>query len=220
MAKVYKMMDPLEPSTSTHCEQTDWSMCVLCQENTSEVLHCPAESKHNTQGAGYKTIANLLEGFSKAGCSPRTTNLSRLDDGESIEETFRKHKAKWHNSCRLQYNKTKLQCAEKRKRSIDAEDYYSNKFTRQSLAEKCTSVETCFFCDKPEGSLCKASTFGVDFKVRQCALKLQDKQLLAKLSTGDLIAQNAQYHLQCLVHRALYNRAKEAKHLKSLMYMQ
>ena len=206
MAKVYKMMDPLEPSTSTHCEQTDWNMCVLCQENTSEVLHCPAESKRNTQGAGYKTIANLPEGFSKAGCLPRTINLSRLDDGESIEETFQKHKAKWHDSCRLQYNKTKLQRAEKRKRSIDAEDCYSNKFTCQNLGEKCTSVETCFFSDKPEGSLCKASTFGVD---RQYALKLQDNQLLAKLSTGDLIAQDVQYHLQCLV--ALYNRTREAK---------
>ena len=40
-------------------------------------------------------------------------------------------------------------------------------------------------------------------------LKLQDRQLLAKLSAGDLIAQDAQYHLQCLV--ALYNRAREVK---------
>ena len=75
-----------------------------------------------------------------------------------------------------------------------------------------SSVETCFFCDKPEssgGSLCKVSTFGFDSKVRQCVLKLQDRQLLAKLSAGDLIAQDAQYHLQCLV--ALYNRAREVK---------
>ena len=72
--------------------------------------------------------------------------------------------------------------------------------------KKSTSVETYFFC---EGFLCKALTFGIDSKVRQCALKLQDKQLLAKLSTGDLIAQDSQYHLQCLV--ALCNRAREAK---------
>ena len=39
-------------------------------------------------------------------------------------------------------------------------------------------------------------------------MKLQDKQLLAKLSAGDLIAQDAQYHVQCLV---LYNRARETK---------
>ena len=48
MDKIYKMMDPTQPSTSKHGEQTDWSMCVLCQENTSKVLRCPAESKCNT----------------------------------------------------------------------------------------------------------------------------------------------------------------------------
>ena len=65
-------------------------------------------------------------------------------------------------------------------------------------------------CGKPATtgkSLCKASTFGMDVRVRQCAVKLQDKQLLAKLSAGDLIAQDALYHLPCLV--SLYNRARE-----------
>ena len=38
-------------------------------------------------------------------------------------------------------------------------------------------------------------------------MKLQDKELLAKLSAGDLIAQDAQHHLPCLV--SLYNRARE-----------
>ena len=156
------MMDPTQPSTSKHGEQTDWSMCVLCQENTSEVLRCPAESKRNTQGAGYKTIADLLEGFNAAGCLPRTINLSRFNDGEGIEATLRKHKAKWHDSCRLQFNKTKLQRAEKRSRSTEDTGYsHSCRFTRQSLKEVSSSVETCFFCDKPEssgGSLCKVPT--------------------------------------------------------------
>jgi len=40
-------------------------------------------------------------------------------------------------------------------------------------------------------------------------MKLQDKKLLAKLSAGDLIAQDALYHLPCLV--SLYNRARETK---------
>ena len=55
----------------------------------------------------------------------------------------------------------------------------------------------------------KASTFEIDANVRQCALKLEDKPLLAKLSAGDLIAQDAQYHPQCLV--SLYNKARETK---------
>ena len=53
------------------------------------------------------------------------------------------------------------------------------------------------------------STFELDFRVRQCALKLQDKPLLAKLSAGDLIAQEAKYHTQCLA--SLYNKARDTK---------
>ena len=93
MAKIYKIVaGPLQPSTPAHHEQTDWSKCILCQENTPESLHCQDESKRNTQGAGYKTIAGLLEGFSSASCLPRTITLSRLDDDEGVEATLRKHR--------------------------------------------------------------------------------------------------------------------------------
>lgn len=49
------------------------------------------------------------------------------------------------------------------------------------------------------------TTFEVDIRVRRCAHTLQDSKLLAKLSSGDLIAVEARYHARCLV--ALYNRA-------------
>ncbi|KAG0715880.1 hypothetical protein GWK47_010917 [Chionoecetes opilio] len=217
MAKAYKVVDPLQPGTSTQGLETDWSKCVLCQEDTSEMLHCPAESTRATQGAGYKTIAELLVGFDRIGCLPTSINLSRLDDGNGIEETLQRHKAKWHDSCRLLYNRTKLQCTEKRKKppedAADDSADSSKKFTRKSAGKKSASAETCFFCDKPapegESLTRKASTFGLDINVRKAAMKLQDKSLLAKLSAGDLIAQEARYHLPCLL--SLYNRARETK---------
>ena len=43
-------------------------------------------------------------------------------------------------------------------------------------------------------------------RVPHCALQLQDKPLLAKLSAGDMAAQDAEYHVKCLV--SLYNRAR------------
>ena len=69
----------------------------------------------------------------------------------------------------------------------------------------------CFLCDNQAGSvpLHKASTFELDKHVRKCALKLEDKPLLAKLSAGDLITQEAKYHTQCFV--SLYNKARDAK---------
>ena len=42
--------------------------------------------------------------------------------------------------------------------------------------------------------------------MRKCARDLQDENLLAKLSAGDLIAQEAKYHAKCLSN--LYNRAR------------
>ena len=39
--------------------------------------------------------------------------------------------------------------------------------------------------------------------------KIFDKQLLAKVSSGDLVASEAKYHAKCLV--ALYNAAARAK---------
>ena len=58
-------------------------------------------------------------------------------------------------------------------------------------------------------TLSKVATLELDIKVRQSAIKLQDEQLLAKLSSGDLIAQDAQYHVQCLA--SLYNRARDSE---------
>ena len=149
---------------------------------------------------------------------PRTINLSRLDEGEGIEASFQHHKAKWHDTCSLKFNKTKLQRAEKRKAS--PKDSLSSdvrkKFTRRSKEEVPPAVHRCFFCDGDADageSLHKASTLELDARVRKCALELQDKLLLAKLSLGDIVAQDAEYHIKCLV--ALYNRARASKSCSS-----
>ena len=216
MAKVYKIMDGRVTSSEKVKEniQTDWNKCILCQEDTTEILRCPAESTCDQKGAGYATMADLLQGFCDIGCLPKSLDLSRLDDGKGIEATLKQHKGKWNDSCRLQYNRTQLQRAAKRTRPSDDECTTSGskkRFTRISIEQpSCPLIETCFFCNKPSScgeTLRRASTFGIDLKVRQCATILQDEQLLAKLSAGDLIAQDALYHLECLVSQ--YNKARE-----------
>ena len=139
----------------------------------------------------------------KIGCLPPSINLSKLDDGSGIDETLKRYEAKRHDSCRLQYNSTKLKRAEKRKKSQEeANDDDTGSLKKSThMSEKRASIETCFFCDKPapEGEFLtrKASTFGLDMNVWKVAMKLQDKSLLAKLSAGDLIAQDAQYRVNC-----------------------
>jgi 2-keto-3-deoxy-galactonokinase len=63
------------------------------------------------------------------------------------------------------------------------------------------------FCGDESGDLHEASTFMIDRRVRECALELQDTVLLAKLSAGDLISQEAKYHTTCLIN--LYNRTRK-----------
>ena len=52
-----------------------------------------------------------------------------------------------------------------------------------------------------------ASTFELDKKVRESAMKLKRGDLLAKLSSGDMIAIEAKYHARCLV--SLYNDVRK-----------
>ena len=40
---------------------------------------------------------------------PIDLDLARLDDGDGIEETLRKINARYHHSCRLLFNNTKLE---------------------------------------------------------------------------------------------------------------
>ena len=58
MAKVYKVVD--QPGTSNVlCLTTNWNKCVLCQEDTPEVLRCPASSKRDAEGRGLVTRLSL-----------------------------------------------------------------------------------------------------------------------------------------------------------------
>ena len=53
----------------------------------------------------------------------------------------------------------------------------------------------------------------MDLRVRNCAQVLQDTALLAKLSAGDLVAQEEKYQTKCLV--ALYNKAERIENSQS-----
>jgi len=218
MSKVYKIVTPQRPSTSAADayveKETDWGKCVLCQELTGEVLISPACSKRSTDGAGYKSLADKLLAFKNLNCLP-SSMVSRLIEGENLEETLKTNKAKWHESCRLQYNKTKLERAVKRRQAESAESTDApihKKYTCHSSVTKADETQRCFFCGeraRDAESFRHASTFDLEARVRECALQLQDQNLLAKLSTGDLIALEAKYHIQCLV--SLYNRARQSR---------
>ena len=97
-----------------------------------------------------------------------------MKDYVTFKTPRRFNKAKWHDSCKFQFNKTTLQRAEKRKSHIEDNTDVSKKFARQSVDEAPPSNKTCFFCRMPPvgESLRNASTFQADVRVRQYAVIL------------------------------------------------
>ena len=179
--------------------KTDWNLCVLCQEKTEEILQCPAELKRPDVGAGYRTLAQIIR-FSELDNMPIYIALSRLHDGKGIENTFLTHKARWHKSCNAKFNSTMLKRAEKRC-SAEQEGPSCKRFMRSaSHSDSPTPIENCFFCEEAGtkvNPLHSASAFGLDSRVRDCAVIEQDEALLAKLSAGDLVAIEAKYYSTC-----------------------
>ena len=65
----------------------------------------------------------------------------------------------------------------------------------------------CTICDESGGQYWRrASTLGLDKRVRLAAIKIGDRNLIAKLSAGDMIAIESKYHAQCLTK--LYRKAE------------
>lgn len=200
-------MDMAERSkTRSQQEKLDWRKCLFCQKVTNEKLQCPCNNKRAADiGAGYRTLADNLQGFAELGEINLPYDLKELDDGSGVPQYLEKNKACWHKSCHLKYSTEKLSRARKRHKP-DENVAGGCKFTRRSAPiEQPTD---CFFCGGVEaGELRKASTMGLDARVRECALSLQDQALLGKLSAGDMVAQDAVYHPKCLA--TLYKKANK-----------
>ncbi len=191
----------------------DWNKCIFCQEHTGENLKCPAEYSDRFKAVAYTSIAETLPEFKNLGCLPRKMNLDRMDEGDGIERTLSNRKAKFHKACNLKFNKSELKRASKRKLTVHDDRSVADtdvKFTRQKMTRNEDEHTKCFFCDQPATNvkpMRRASTFDIDTRVRQIAINLQDEYLIAKLSEGDMIATDAEYHVQCLV--SLYNRERK-----------
>ena len=135
--------------------------------------------------------SNIIR-FSDLDSMPIHIALCRLDDGGGIEDTFPSPKACWHKSCNTKFNSTKLKRAEKRC-STEQEGPSCKKFMRSaSHSDSPVPNANCFFLLFCEGAgtkvnpLHNASTFGLDSRVRDCAVILQDEALLAKLTAWTL----------------------------------
>ena len=191
----------------------DWNKCMMCQKDSQEILQCPAESKRKDLGAGYISLAKNIKRFEELKSLPMKLDIEKLSEGQRLEDTLLKRKAKVHKTCKDKFSNLKLLRAEKRKSADSASGETSTSKYLRSSCESPVPVQCCFFCDVSGGEVRKVMTTDLDVHVRECAEEMNDNIILGKLSAGDMFAQDAVYHLKCLT--AFYRRAEKCRRKSS-----
>ena len=191
--------------------QTDWTRCCLCQKDKKNEALTSPPTHHVPEHDGYTMLATNIPLFNEISALPLILDPARLNEGGGIEATLRRNEAKYHMSCRLLFNNTKLDRAKKCR-----SDSRGSETDEGHVKQRRTSHDgqVCIMCEKtsPESDLRQVMTMNLDKRLHECAQTLNDGTLLAKLGGGDAIAQELKYHRACLT--ALYNR--ERYHLRSL----
>lgn len=199
----------------------DWSRCIICQSITNEELKCPlnslvpqAEERHKA----YRSFLQNATAFRELNALP--VNLS-LDESIDVDALC-SNRASWHKSCHLKFSLSKLgkvrERANKRySSSIETGDKDAT-VTRAKRQAVINTAETCIFCNRSEenGKLHSFTSMNANTEIRRMAAKLEDFDLLGRISGGDLIAIEAKYHLNpCLTsfrnrYRSVSSKKAEA----------
>ena len=142
-------VDILLSKSSATGWQTDYNKCCLCQEDKNENL-IPSSKSDKREEAGYKNITTNIPSFHEVNALPISMNIKRLDDGSGIENTLRLNNAKYHNTCRLIFNNSMLERAQKRRGSQRSDEHEAgpSKFTYCSVDTVPDIKFICFFCKK------------------------------------------------------------------------
>ncbi|CAC5415488.1 unnamed protein product [Mytilus coruscus] len=137
-------------ASSTDSWETDWTKFCLCQEDTTDLLKSSAE--------GYTIMGKNIPLFYEVNALPIPQDIRRLNDGEGIESTMKKKNDKYHNLCRIKFNNTKIERAQKRHMtqmpSGRSSKCNSPKVLRSTLRSKdqqpdpVVILHQCFICDK------------------------------------------------------------------------
>ncbi len=216
-----KKIKLIPADSETRIQPTDWTKCVVCQEDKNESLIDSSHGINTSQPKGYHTLAEGIAALHRIDSLPLGINITRLDDGAGIEETLVRHKAKWHKNCYGMFSRTKVERVQKRKSSIQHDDQLDDKPTTP-VKDKLRYLKrphnehkllVCFFCDtdilETNEEFHKVATMNTDSHVRQMVLDLEDRHLLAKLTSHDLHATDAVYHKKCMTE--IYTRHRSMK---------
>jgi hypothetical protein len=217
-----------------------WDRCFLCQSIDTDNLRDPKNNSAlikypETRLLAYKNALDNLVQMKRLHTLPDIFCLDDIDlencNIDVMSNYMQDNGAKWHKSCKqILYNKKrpKNECAEsnespiKTRRMINFEQSMGSPCIKNSETANFNldlSVngeaddDPCIFCNQYGGTLHKAATMALNKRVNQCARKLGDRHLLAKLAAGhDTTAINTVYHLNCLSR--LYKKAKSVDNVE------
>lgn len=175
----------------------------MCQQEKKEELKSPDANPARRECDGYHNIATNVPLFATIRALPLPLDVERLDEGPGIKQTLRSNKAVYHQSCRLLFSNSKLERA--KKRTANESEFGSDHMDRAKKQRTTSVKDVCFMYEK-EGELRNASTMKLNDRLNQCARLLNDVKLIAKLSGGDVVAQELKYHPTCLA--SLYNKVR------------
>ena len=103
----------MDSTSKTTSRATVWTKCCLCQQDKEDELKSPHANPNKRGEDGYTALARNVPLFHSLNEMPINLDPARLDEGDGIEVTLRANNALYHKSCKLLFNNTKLQRAEK-----------------------------------------------------------------------------------------------------------
>ena len=77
-------------------DKTDWTLCFLCQKQTSEKLQCPALSKTDPKQL-YDELADRIKEFHSIKMLPIHLNIVKLENGLDLGQSLFTNSAKFHS---------------------------------------------------------------------------------------------------------------------------
>lgn len=115
----------------------------------------------------------------------------------------------------MKFATSKLEKAKERqsaKRQRETEEEEPGTRRNSTRRQASTNNEVCIFCTKDSDEILHDFTsLAVDKKIRDMAKELEYFELLSRISGGDLVATEAQYHIGCLTKFRNSHRSSKRK---------
>ncbi len=187
--------------------EVNWSLCCLCQTNDDGEMRCPAQSKRKDRSAGYESLSHALSQFENGNNLPIYIP-EFITKNANLQDTLMVNQVKFHEAC---MNKlTRLNRKEKRPYNAVDEPAHTSPVKTRRCTPNDDRVSICLFCgtNDSEHLMHSVTSTGCDVTVRAWATNLKDFDMLGKLSSGDLFAQDAVYHKECMTKYYTRHRAR------------